>query len=770
MASIKVTLELDDKEYVSKLKAAETQTKALGAAGASAGTAGAAGIGAMTVAMRGLQAASMAAMSAMAPLLAAVATFQTISAAFTLGDDISDLAAGSGIAAASIINLRAALAASGGSADDAALMIAKLTNNLEAATEMGSQAQKNLLKLGFSLEDIQTMTPEEALRQTIVGLSQMEDPIQRNAMAFDMLGKRAAQIDWNNVEQSTRTITAEQKAQGEAAERVGEAFDVVGAAFNSTMLALMDLLSPFADLITALSNSSELSGVTSVIFTTLKGVFASTATIAYGLAQTIIGLVDGIYSLGKAGVQVLSRDISGASNTFNSMLGRQEERLKKTGDFAVGQWNRIVNPPAPTGRDNNTPRRALRPGAGDAAKANREAEAYERQITQAIELGNAIEAQTTSLSKKYDVELKNIGLTQDQIRLNNELAALNEKQLADIAKIESLNKLSDAEKAARIEEINKKYADQEQTIRNGNRAVNDAVLAEQRRLRLLQEISEAQARLVKRQYEGYIVQQELQQAVGNQGSRETKRNIERLRIEGNFLAQRTQLEKDYANAIEQSQKDDIERRLRTLQDGYNEEITALKNKILVEDTLRQSQRAGMVSVLENLADSVTPFQVAVDATSAVFGNLENAISDFAKTGKFNFGEFAKSVIRDLIAITLRAIILRTILAAFGNIFGGGGGGGTAMTLNTQVPDTGIRFAAAGGPIRANQGYIVGEKGPEFFMPNTSGTMVPNHALGGSTVVNYNINAVDATSFRDLVARDPEFIYSVTQVGARRIPR
>jgi phage-related minor tail protein len=175
-------------------------------------------------------------------------------------------------------------------------------------------------------------------------------------------------------------------------------------------------------------------------------------------------------------------------------------------------------------------------------------------------------------------------------------------------------------------------------------------------------------------------------------------------------------------------------------------------------------------VLENLADSVTPFQVAVDATSAVFGNLENAISDFAKTGKFNFGEFAKSVIRDLIAITLRAIILRTILAAFGNIFGGGGGGGTAMTLNTQVPDTGIRFAAAGGPIRANQGYIVGEKGPEFFMPNTSGTMVPNHALGGSTVVNYNINAVDATSFRDLVARDPEFIYSVTQVGARRIPR
>ena len=96
-----------------------------------------------------------------------------------------------------------------------------------------------------------------------------------------------------------------------------------------------------------------------------------------------------------------------------------------------------------------------------------------------------------------------------------------------------------------------------------------------------------------------------------------------------------------------------------------------------------------------------------------------------------------------------------------------------MALNTTGGLPVTRMAAAGGSIRANQSYVVGEKGPELFLPNTSGTMIPNNklgAMGGATSVTYNINAVDASSFRDLVARDPEFIYSVTQVGARRLPR
>jgi hypothetical protein len=54
--------------------------------------------------------------------------------------------------------------------------------------------------------------------------------------------------------------------------------------------------------------------------------------------------------------------------------------------------------------------------------------------------------------------------------------------------------------------------------------------------------------------------------------------------------------------------------------------------------------------------------------------------------------------------------------------------------------------AMGGPVNANTPYVVGEKGPELFVPSSSGSIVPNGAMGssgggsGGVIVNYNIAA------------------------------
>lgn len=50
----------------------------------------------------------------------------------------------------------------------------------------------------------------------------------------------------------------------------------------------------------------------------------------------------------------------------------------------------------------------------------------------------------------------------------------------------------------------------------------------------------------------------------------------------------------------------------------------------------------------------------------------------------------------------------------------------------------LGFRADGGPVSAGSPYIVGERGPELFVPNFSGTIVPNHAMGGGAV--FNIDA------------------------------
>jgi len=73
----------------------------------------------------------------------------------------------------------------------------------------------------------------------------------------------------------------------------------------------------------------------------------------------------------------------------------------------------------------------------------------------------------------------------------------------------------------------------------------------------------------------------------------------------------------------------------------------------------------------------------------------------------------------------------------------GGIGKAEIDAGLDINGNGIVGQAKGGPVSANTPYIVGEVGPELFVPNTSGTIIPNNKLssgggssGGSTVINF----------------------------------
>jgi len=79
------------------------------------------------------------------------------------------------------------------------------------------------------------------------------------------------------------------------------------------------------------------------------------------------------------------------------------------------------------------------------------------------------------------------------------------------------------------------------------------------------------------------------------------------------------------------------------------------------------------------------------------------------------------------------------------------------------------FFANGGNIPSGQFGLVGERGPELI--SGPANVLPLDVQGtGTQSVTYNINAVDARSFRDLVARDPAFIHAVASQGAVRMPQ
>ena len=81
--------------------------------------------------------------------------------------------------------------------------------------------------------------------------------------------------------------------------------------------------------------------------------------------------------------------------------------------------------------------------------------------------------------------------------------------------------------------------------------------------------------------------------------------------------------------------------------------------------------------------------------------------------------------------------------------------GTAMLMSGN-PMGFLGFMASGGAVGKGQPYMVGENGPELFVPNQSGQIQQNarggSGGGGSTTVNFNINTVDASGFEELLVR------------------
>jgi hypothetical protein len=79
------------------------------------------------------------------------------------------------------------------------------------------------------------------------------------------------------------------------------------------------------------------------------------------------------------------------------------------------------------------------------------------------------------------------------------------------------------------------------------------------------------------------------------------------------------------------------------------------------------------------------------------------------------------------------------------------------------------FFATGGFIPSGQFGLVGERGPELISGPAQITPLDAVGSGANQNITYNISAVDARSFRELVARDPGFIHAVAQQGGRGIP-
>jgi hypothetical protein len=160
-------------------------------------------------------------------------------------------------------------------------------------------------------------------------------------------------------------------------------------------------------------------------------------------------------------------------------------------------------------------------------------------------------------------------------------------------------------------------------------------------------------------------------------------------------------------------------------------------------------------VLTDVGTRVTAAAASIgDAFSASFKGVisgsmsaQEALASFFQSVADHFLDMAAQIIAKMIKMAILNAVLGVLPGGSGFAGNAAGFGGT---FDAGIPAIGntANFSSAfggaranGGPVSSGQTYMVGERGPELFVPGRSGTIVPNGAMGGDTTnVVVNVDA------------------------------
>jgi hypothetical protein len=177
----------------------------------------------------------------------------------------------------------------------------------------------------------------------------------------------------------------------------------------------------------------------------------------------------------------------------------------------------------------------------------------------------------------------------------------------------------------------------------------------------------------------------------------------------------TNVFKDYINLIKSIFQPVLE--------GFKFAFDQIKNSVM-------DNKDEFAALFKFLKDFVAPFmggvfKLAIEGIGIALGVIIDVVALLIRGFQTLFGIINSVVnaIQSLISLVANNPVVKGVAGAISSAFGG--------------------FRAAGGAVTGGTPYVVGEQGAELFVPSSSGTIVPNSAMGGSTI-NITVNgAIDA---------------------------
>jgi len=158
----------------------------------------------------------------------------------------------------------------------------------------------------------------------------------------------------------------------------------------------------------------------------------------------------------------------------------------------------------------------------------------------------------------------------------------------------------------------------------------------------------------------------------------------------------------------------------------------------------QNAKDAVEDMADDAADRIAELMEESPAEIEVEANTEAAEWGISKL-KGSLATMPQRVYTEVIAKTDKALgaamkiksLLDSIAGTYsaqvnvsGGGFGGGGGGAGGATSIPYIPQIAVGGLAEGGPVTPGHPYVVGEEGPELFVPSVGGQIIPNGGGGG----------------------------------------
>ena len=174
--------------------------------------------------------------------------------------------------------------------------------------------------------------------------------------------------------------------------------------------------------------------------------------------------------------------------------------------------------------------------------------------------------------------------------------------------------------------------------------------------------------------------------------------------------------------------------------------------MLSVSTSKKEDKKEFVASPFDFQDEYKQYLADLEAAKAATQRFNNAIKEFGEQTALSFADSFADVIASgenlfeglgnifvelgkmMLKMIVKALVLSALLKMTGlTKIGGFGGEGTSGFKDILGQLMGGKYANGGRPPLGKMS-LVGERGPELFVPDSAGTIIPNHALGGGTVI------------------------------------